>query len=124
MPKPIPDRIAALKAKKEALNARLNTLQAKAKTDERKRDTRRKIVVGGAVLAYLEKDAAFKRLITGILAQAVGRAIDREAIADLLQPSPVGPGASGAAPPSPPPTTRSYGLVEDLCSTPGAHHRR
>jgi hypothetical protein len=71
------DRIAKLKA-------RLNTLEQKEKQDARKRDTRRKIIVGGAVLAALEKDPAWAASIRGLLAASVGRQKDREAIADLL----------------------------------------
>jgi hypothetical protein len=91
MPKPIADRIAALKQKQEQLAARLNTLNATAKKEERKRDTRRKIVVGGAVLLAMEKDSALANLVKAVLAQSVGRPIDKAVIADLLPPSPAAP---------------------------------
>jgi hypothetical protein len=87
MPKPIDDRIAALKAKKEKLAAQLNTLQAKSKVADRKRDTRRKIIIGGAVLAALEKDRSIAPTVTRFLAAHVTRPKDREVIADLLAPS-------------------------------------
>lgn len=78
------DRIAALEAKKAALAARLDKLRQKESAEERKRDTRRKIIVGGAVLAHAKLDAAFAAALAGILAKAVQRDADREAIADLL----------------------------------------
>ncbi len=88
MPKPIDERIAAVKARRDALGARLNALEAKAKNDARKRDARRKIIVGGAVLAAMEKDEALARLVRRVLAASVGRAQDREVLADLLPPFP------------------------------------
>jgi hypothetical protein len=88
MPKQLTSRIASIKAKQEALAARLNTLEMQAKKEDRKRDTRRKIIVGGAVLVAMEKDEALAARIKDILAQTVGRAMDKEVIADLLPPSP------------------------------------
>ena len=88
MPRPITDRIDAIKQKQDVLAARLNSLQAKAKTDERKRDTRRKIVVGGAVLLAIQKDPELAERVKSVLAQIVGRPVDRDVIADLLPPSP------------------------------------
>ena len=92
--KPVTDRIADLKAKKDKLTARLNTLEAKAKTDDRKRDTRRKIVVGAAVLAHAELHPQFGELLRGILDKAVLRDNDRSAISDVL---PLPPLAEGKA---------------------------
>ena len=80
-------RIARLKEKREKLGQRLNTLSQQAKTQERKRDTRRKIIIGGAVLAHLGKDPAFAASIRSLLGASVGRMHDREVIADLLTPS-------------------------------------
>jgi hypothetical protein len=95
MPKPVAERIAALKQKQEKLAARLNTLSAVAKKEDRKRDTRRKIVVGGSVLLAMEKDPILAERVKAALAQTVGRPIDREVVADLLPPSPAG--AAGMA---------------------------
>ncbi len=80
----IEDRIASLKAKKDALAARLNKLQARAKTDDRKRDTRRKIVVGAAVLAAMEKDSVLATKIRELLLRVVTRENDRAVVAELL----------------------------------------
>ena len=103
MQKTLPDRIAALKAKKDKLAERLNALEAKAKNVDRKRETRRKIVIGGAVLVAIEKDPALAAQIRALLAQNVGRSIDREAIADLLAK----PAAAPVEAPSPAAATAS-----------------
>ena len=98
------EKIAAVKAKKEKLNAkldaRLDNLEAKAKNDKRKLDTRRKIIVGGAILAHIEKHPDFAKSVTAILASSVGRPNDLKAVADLLPPSPAAkapPGETGGA---------------------------
>jgi len=102
---PLEDRIASLKAKKDALAARLNKLQAMAKTDERKRDTRRKIVVGAAVLAAMEKDSVLALKVRELLLRVVTRENDRAVVAELLAPP--------AAPASKPRVS-----VHDLASLP------
>ena len=91
MPKTIADKIALLKEHKSKLTARLNNLEAKARQEDRKRDTRRKIVVGAAVLAAMETDPALAVRVVQLLARAVTRDNDRSVIADLL-----GPEAAGA----------------------------
>ena len=88
MTKDYSDQIAALRAQQEKTAKQILSLQSKAKDEQRKRDTRRKIVVGGAILVAMEKDEQFARVIKLLLSRQVGRAIDREAIADLLPPNP------------------------------------
>jgi hypothetical protein len=84
MKKPLPDRITALKTRKSQLTTRLNTLESKAKIQKRKRDTRCKIIVAGAVIAHVKKDRAFADWLRALLDHSVSRIRDREAIADLL----------------------------------------
>ena len=93
MPPQLEDRIASVKAKKDALAVRLNALQAKAKSEKNKRDTRRKILVGEAVIAAMEQDGFLAVRIRALLAKTVTRDNDLDVIADLLSPSP---------PPAPP----------------------
>jgi hypothetical protein len=57
------------------------------RSGERKLDTRRKIVVGAAVMAYAELDPSFADRLQEILDVGVTRPVDRAAILDLL-PSP------------------------------------
>jgi hypothetical protein len=84
MPPKISDRLAALKQKQEAIARQVNALQQKEKSESRKRDTRRKIIVGGLVLAYMEKDPAFADVVHGLIRHGVTRPHDVEAVAGLL----------------------------------------
>ena len=84
MAKPLPDRIADLKSRQKQLADQLNSLEAKARTEERKRDTHRKIVVGGAVLEEIGHDEALARKVRELLAKRTLQPKDREALADLL----------------------------------------
>ncbi|EJW10925.1 hypothetical protein A33M_3919 [Rhodovulum sp. PH10] len=59
-------------------------LAARQKNEARKRDARRKIIVGAAVLAHAEIDPEFRKTLREVLQAAVTRTIDREAVADLL----------------------------------------
>jgi hypothetical protein len=96
----ISERKAKLLAKQEKLKNQLNALEQREKQDNRKRDTRRKIVVGGAILAAIEKNDGLAAMVRTVLAAYVGRAQDRDVIADLLQPS------APASAPSPQPAAQ------------------
>jgi hypothetical protein len=85
MPKDYGEQIEKLKSQREKIERRLNTLEQKAIDKGYNRDTRRKIILGGAVLAGMQKDADFANVIRGVLARYVERPKDREVIADLLQ---------------------------------------
>ena len=103
MVKNVDERIARIKQQREALAQRLNALEQKSKSEARKRDTRRKIIVGGAVIAQMEKVPDFANFIRTFLDASVGRQNDREAIADLLNAasgvaSAVAPEKSGVSP--------------------------
>ena len=73
MVKNVEERIARIKQQREALAQRLNALEQKSKSESRKRDTRRKIIVGGAIMAKMEKDPGFAATVRQIL-RAIGRA--------------------------------------------------
>lgn len=106
--KPISERLASIKAQQEKLAAKERQLEAKDRSEQRKRETRRKIVVGAAVLTAIEKDPAFAHSVMRILAASVGRAQDKEVIADLLPPvSPLPANESQQPTPAavPPPAT-------------------
>lgn len=85
------ERIASLKLKKDRLDKRLNTLEQKAKGERRKLETRQKIIVGGMVLAEMQKDSAFAERLRRLLKSAVTRPHDRAAIEGLLQNAPAAP---------------------------------
>jgi peptidoglycan/LPS O-acetylase OafA/YrhL len=54
-------------------------------TEERKRDARRKIIVGAAALAHAEVDPGFRAALRMALRAAVTRDIDKAVIPDLLE---------------------------------------
>lgn len=90
MPRPrktLEDRLAELAEQQAQLEARRLALLNEKKSTDRKRDARRKIIVGAAVLAHAELHPAFADELRKVLGVAVTRHIDRAAIRDLL-PSP------------------------------------
>ncbi len=87
MTKDISGRIAQLKQKQQQLARRLNALEQKEKSQTRKLDTRRKIIVGGAVVAEMQKDSEFAAVVRAVLLRYVARPNDRQALADLLTSS-------------------------------------
>lgn len=62
------EKIAKLAEKKAQIIAQINKLQAADKAKERKLDARRKILVGGFVLAQIEKDPIAKELVQKLIA--------------------------------------------------------
>ena len=102
--KSIDERLAELHRRKQQLEARRLTLIASKKDADRKLDTRRKIIVGAAILVHAEQHPDFLSQLRDILSAAVQRDLDRQAIADLLDPpnttvaSPIPPGAEQPGP--------------------------
>ena len=78
------DRLAALKQREAELKAKIAAIENKAKTAERKLDTRRKIIVGGAVMAHAKFDPDFGAALRQALLAAVTKEKDRDVIKDLL----------------------------------------
>jgi type II secretory pathway pseudopilin PulG len=100
--KPIAERIAALKEAEKQTQAKLAALVARQKTEERKRDTRRKIVIGGAVLAHAALNPSFADALREVLREAVTRDMDKALLADWLgaaprRTAPSSPNESGLA---------------------------
>jgi hypothetical protein len=82
--KSLDDKIAELAKRQQQLEAQRLSLLASKKAADRKVDTRRKIIVGAAVLAHAELHADFSTTLREILSVAVERDVDRRDIADLL----------------------------------------
>lgn len=80
------ERIADLEARAMALKNRAAQLKAQQKTAYRKEDARRKIIIGGAMLAEMQADADFRAAVLKILNRRVTRDIDKKTIANLLNP--------------------------------------
>lgn len=79
------ERLEALKKKQDQLKAKIAAIEAREKIAERKKDARRKIIVGGAVLAHAALDPAFAAELRRVLKAAVTRESDRETIGDLTE---------------------------------------
>ena len=86
--KSLDDKIAKLTNRQRQLEAQRLMLLASKKTADRKLDTRRKIIVGAAVLTHAELNPHFSAMLRDILSVAVQRDIDRRVIADLLDHPP------------------------------------
>ncbi len=79
MPKPT---LEELKEKRAALDARIRSVEAKTRAQNRKMDTRRKVLAGAAVLHHAERDAQFKTDLVGVLSGFLTRKEER-ALFDL-----------------------------------------
>lgn len=78
------DRLSRLQHRKEQLERQISAAEKQAKAAARKWDTRRKVILGGAVLAALESDPALRERVRTLLAERVTRPHDRATVADLL----------------------------------------
>jgi septal ring factor EnvC (AmiA/AmiB activator) len=77
-------RLEGLRKRKAQLENRIAAAEQEAKAAARKLDARRKIVVGGAILAAIADSPGLAEMVKTVLAQRVTRALDRAAVADLL----------------------------------------
>ena len=82
------DRLSRLQQRRAALDRQIAAAESEAKAAARKQDTRRKIVVGGAILAALADSPGLAAMVQTVLAQRVTRTLDRAAVADLLGDAP------------------------------------
>lgn len=73
-----------LAKQKAQIEARLKQLDARAKTEARKLDTRRKVIVGALVLGAAEARAAHREWLLQILKAAHTRDQDRAVITGLI----------------------------------------
>ena len=71
------ERISELEKQRDQINARLQKERAKVSAQKRKDDTRRKIIVGAALLAHAEHDDTVKVQLWRILDAQVTRPQDR-----------------------------------------------
>ena len=77
-------RLESLRKRKAQLENRIADAERQAKVAARKLDARRKIIVGGAILAAIADSPGLAEMVKTVLAQRVTRALDRAAVADLL----------------------------------------
>ena len=90
MRRTLDERLADLALRQRQLEARRLALLAAKKGEDRKRDTRRKIIVGAAVLMEAERDPAFAAQLRGILGRTVQRPAERAVVEDFLEPAVAG----------------------------------
>lgn len=95
MPLPTPERIAKARLQAEQAKARLQALEARLNENERKRDTRRKIILGGLLLDAATKDDRYAKVIAALLSR-IDRDNDRK-VFDGWEP----PGSTAAPQPAP-----------------------
>lgn len=77
-------RIEALRQRRAQLDAELSRLEAKARTETRKQDTRRKILIGAVILQEMKDRPEFDEWVTGLLRDRLKKPHDR----DLFQLGP------------------------------------
>ncbi len=100
------EQLEALKQKKEAIEKQLNAVETRKKETDRKLETRRKIIVGGALLAHAEIDPDFRAAMQAALQKAVAPK-DRALVADLIRSGVADASAAKeTAPPVPARSTR------------------
>ena len=71
-------KLETLKAKKEQIEARIKNLENKERLQQKKQDTRRKILIGAMVLEMVGKDHEAKKKINTQLDVFLTRPMDRE----------------------------------------------
>jgi hypothetical protein len=70
-------RLDRLKEQREKIAARIQSVEARLKTSERKRDVRRKILVGAYYLDWAEKNNSMDK-VKGFMDEYLKRDLDRE----------------------------------------------
>jgi hypothetical protein len=82
--KTVEELIAEEKQKSEQSKARMAELKARQRAEERKKDTHRKIVAGAILIARVNNDPRFRRVVQEVFDPAVTDPKHRAVIADLL----------------------------------------
>jgi hypothetical protein len=77
-------RLEVLKQRKAKLEAEIARMEKGERARQRSQETRRKILVGAAVLAEMEAEPSLKGVIQDILKRRLTQARDRALLADLL----------------------------------------
>lgn len=72
------DKLEQLLKKQAQLKAQIQKEKNKEKEKERKEDTRRKIIVGGTIIALAKKDREYKSWLLNQLNESLTRESDRE----------------------------------------------
>lgn len=81
-------KLERLQKRKQEIEQQLKAIEARDKQAARKKDTRRKIIVGAAVLAHAAMDEDFAKLLRAVLKKAVTEERNLALIADLTGGAP------------------------------------
>ena len=103
------DKLATLKAKMAELAAQAQALEARAKENDRKADTRRKVIAGALAIEHMDKNGAseFGKVMLRLLDEYVTRPADR-----ALFPALPHPAQKNGAGHNPPPVTTEFKEAE------------
>ncbi|HDQ0527074.1 TPA: mobilization protein [Escherichia coli] len=82
MAKPSKDQLAELRQKEAEIRARIQALEARDKEADRKKDARRKILIGGAVFAKVKRGEWTQKQLIDLLSSELKADRDR-ALFDL-----------------------------------------
>lgn len=110
------ERLAQIKAREERLRRERGRLQARLSSEERKRDTRRKILLGSLVLARLDSEPALRALMERELPGFLTRPEDRRLFEGIVRLPGSAPPAGG---PPAPPAVDGHGGEESAQRGPG-----
>jgi hypothetical protein len=88
MPAPQAASVEATRSRLAQLQNRLQQLDARAAQEERKRDTRRKIILGGLLLEAAGKERRFAEALDELMTR-IQRAQDKTAFAEWSPAKPV-----------------------------------
>jgi hypothetical protein len=75
---------AALEKKYAQLRARAELHQARQSQQQRKRETRQKIIIGGAILTALRHDDEARAMLQSLLNRRITDVRDRDALRDVI----------------------------------------
>ncbi len=105
---PTPEQIEKARLAVKQAKARLQAIENRQSTAERKLETRRKIILGGLLLDAAEKDEKFARALQ-VLVGRVSREQDTKAFEGWQQPRPATPVSAPASNPAEVPTSATSG---------------
>lgn len=74
---PPEEKLQRLEVERAQIQARIEKARAQLKTEERKRDTRRKIIAGALALEHAKTDPAFRKELDSLLDRYVTKDEDR-----------------------------------------------
>lgn len=74
----MPAELQRLLEKEKQIKARIQQLKSQEKSRERKKDTRRKILIGGAILASIKNGKLTEQWLMELLDKALAKKQDRD----------------------------------------------